>query len=144
MYIFLNIQNAQNENNFTMLVWILMNSGSKYHTHISMWVSVIVGSCNLCEPFNPDLRCALFFPSFLLKTNSTPQREAQRRSGLKGSQRLHEPTTTETHMLMWVWFFEALFIRIQTNIVKLFSFYAFCIFKNMYIPFYSTYLASIT
>ena len=43
---------------------------------------------NLCNVFNPDLHCALFFLLSLLKTNSTPHREAQRRSGLKEIQRL--------------------------------------------------------
>ena len=42
----------------------------------------------LCNPFNSDRGCALFSLLSYLKTNSTPQREAPRRSGLKGLQRL--------------------------------------------------------
>ena len=33
---------------------------------------------NLCKPVNPDLRCALFFPSFLFENKlNTTEREAQ-------------------------------------------------------------------
>ena len=43
---------------------------------------------NLCTPFKHDSRCALFSLLSFVTTNSTPQREAQRMSCLKGVQRL--------------------------------------------------------
>ena len=44
-----------------------------------MWVSVVVGSCYLREPFNPDLHCALFSPSFFFenKLNTTERGAAE-------------------------------------------------------------------
>ena len=43
---------------------------------------------NLCTPFKHDSRCALFSLLSFVTTNSTPQREAQRMSCLKGVQTL--------------------------------------------------------
>ena len=47
-------------------------------------------SYNLCTPFKHDSRCALFSLLSFVTTNSTPQREAQRMSCLKGVQRLYQ------------------------------------------------------
>ena len=45
------------------------------------------------------LYCVLFSLVSFVKTNSTPQREAQRRSCLKGSQRLYNIIYTRDHMI---------------------------------------------
>ena len=50
--------------------------------------TLLLWSYNLCTPFKHDSRCALFSLLSFVTTNSTPQREAQRMSCLKGVQRL--------------------------------------------------------
>ena len=68
-------------------VTLKSNSPFSTDTHLKNIDQLI---SNLCNPFKYDLHCALFSHLSLLKTKSTPQREAQRRSYLKGLHRLYD------------------------------------------------------
>ena len=48
--------------------------------------------CYLCNPFNPDLRCTSLCGVYFVFKGHRREKRAQRRSGLKGLQRLKEFT----------------------------------------------------
>ena len=55
---------------------------------------VVAENCNLCYPFSPDVRCASLYGVEFVFTKERREKKAQRRSRLKGLQRLKLASVT--------------------------------------------------
>ena len=84
-YRFLNSRLIIRNGTFVLLIFHHQYSTNYF---ISSFENKGINKCKLRSPFKHDSRCALFSLLSFVTTNSTPQREAQRMSYLKGVQRL--------------------------------------------------------